>query len=235
MKGIGFVEGLIVVGLLAPSACTQENSGTPRPPSSAPAAAKTADPPAKEPGVSGPGRQMPPVDTTGVKLTDVSLVLTGISFRIPEGWQKQEPAMNPQMPGSSRKAQFRLPKSDKEPEDVEVAMTHFPEMKGKDDLNLQRWYDQFSQPDGRSSAEAAAKMEFQAGSAAVILIDVSGTMKGGAPMMGGGAAKDGYRMLAAIVNHPKGPHYFKLTGPAAGVERWKASAVAFLKSVTVTE
>ena len=220
--------GMVLVLLPLP-ACQDNGATAPRPPSSTPlpAVEQAGSPPS-----SGDPKQMKPVDIRGVRLTGKTLPLTGITFSIPEGWIRETAKMNPQMPSASRRAQFRLPSSDNETEDVTIAITHFPGMKGMDQMNLQRWYGQFVQPDGRPTAEMAAKTDFQIGQVLVTLVDIPGTMKA-SPMMGRMAAKENYRMLAAVIDHAKGPHFFKLIGPASGVERWKASAVAFLKSVKV--
>lgn len=234
--------------------CRQEPSAVPRPPGasptppSAPHADKSATklppnhppitnapPPAAAPSGASP-KPMADVDITGVKFADAGLTVTGVSFSVPQGWVTEDPGMNPGSPALSRKAQFRLPKADNEPEDAEVAITHFPNMKGMDDMNLERWYGQFKQPDGRPTAEVATKAVYALGDVTVTLVEIPGTLLSGGQMMGGaGPEKANYRQLAAIVDHPKGPHFFKLTGPAAVVERYKASAVAFLKSAKMNQ
>ena len=37
-------------------------------------------------------------------------------------------------------------------------------------------------------------------------------------------------MIAAIVDHPQGPHFVKITGGVATMKRWEESIDAFLKS-----
>jgi len=169
---------------------------------------------------------MEDVDTSGVQFTGETLSLTGVECSVPQGWLRVTPS------SAMRTAQFRLPTADNEPEDAEVVITHFPNMKGMDENNLRRWYGQFTQPDGTSTVDRTRKAVYQLNRVTVTLVDIPGTMSVG-PMMGGGGDKENYRMLAAIIDHPAGPHFFKLTGPADGVERWKASGVAFLKSVRV--
>lgn len=231
---------LAAIGLLVtPVACREESAGnTPRPPgaaATAPTATLPADRPSIAPTASAPAgepKTMDEVDTSGVKLTEDTLTLTGISFKLPEGWVREDPAMNPQSPGLSRKAQIRLPKTDNEPADAIVAITHFPNMKGPqmDAMNLQRWYGQFIQPDGQPTAELVGKAVFSVGDVALTIVDIPGTMKGG-----GRGGKPNYRMVAAIVDHAKGPHFVKVTGPNAVVLRWKASVVAFLQSAEVNQ
>ncbi len=230
-----FCMCLLVIG------CDKKSAPAPRPPSAAPTStpSKPAPPissttPSPH-GAHGASAKAPPakklgdVDTSAVTMSDKRTVLTGVSFANPEGWIVQKPV------GMSRVAQFSLPNADNSGEGAVVAVTHFPGMKGLDEQNLLRWYGQFSQPDGTPSASAAYKGTFSQDGVDVTLIDISGTMRGGGPMMGGGSDKPGYRMLAAIVDHGKGPHFVKITGPAAVVEQWKASAVAFLKSAKANE
>ncbi len=225
-------------GVLA-AGCDKKEKPTPRPPSSTPITPQSA-PPIPRNATSPHGKPagntkapepkpMPEVDTSGVKMSDKRTILTGVSFANPDGWIGEKPV------GMSRVAQFRLPNADNDGEDAQVVVTHFPGMKGMDDANLVRWYGQFTQPDGRPSASAAFRSVFGQGGVSITLIDISGTMGAGGPMMGGGTDKPNYRMLAAIVDHGKGPHFVKITGPVAVVEQWKASAVAFLKSAKVNE
>jgi len=66
----------------------------------------------------------------------------------------------------------------------------------------------------------------------VTTVDVSGTFKGGGPMMGqSGAPKSGYRLLGAIVEGPEGNVFFKLTGPAKTVAAAQDEFQAMLKSL----
>ena len=133
--------------------CKEKSTGIPRPPASSPPSATR--PPAEaandpHAGLATPRVESPEpapmadVDTSGIQFTDQPLSLAGLECAVPEGWGREQPS------SGMRKAQFRLAKADNEPEDVEVVITHFPNMKGMDDSNLRRWYGQFTQPDGRS-------------------------------------------------------------------------------------
>jgi len=174
------------------------------------------------------------VDTSGVRFVEGPLTLAGVSFSIPVGWERVAPSTASGMISATRKAQFRLPKTDNEPEDVTIAITHFPGMKGMDEANLARWYGQFTQPDGRPTVSVATRLDVELDGASFKLVDIPGTMGSAGPMMGGGGSKKNYRMLAAIIDHAEGPHFLKATGPSVGVERWKSSIVAFLKSAKVS-
>ena len=183
---------------------------------------------------TGAPKVMPEVDISGVKMTDTKVDLTGIRMTVPEGWVDEGPASTGGMMAAARKAQFRLPKAEGDPEDLMVAVTYFPNMKGMDDSNLLRWYGQFRQPDGSSTAAASFRADFQVGEDIMVtLVDISGTMASGGMMGRAGKPKENHRMLGAIINHPQGPHFIKVTGPSTAIERWKPSTMAFLRSAEI--
>jgi hypothetical protein len=45
----------------------------------------------------------------------------------------------------------------------------------------------------------------------------------------------GQAMIGAIIEHPNGPFFVKANGSAAGVERWKPSIVAYVRSAVPSE
>jgi len=90
-----------------------------------------------------------------------------------------------------------------------------PGQGGSVEENVERWVNQFSQPDGSSSMEAADIEQKQVNGLAVTTVDVSGNFTAG---MGPGQAGAGQRMLAAIARGPQGPVFFKMVGPAAQMQ-----------------
>lgn len=131
------------------------------------------------------------------------------------------------------KAVFVLPKVDGDDEDGEARLTHFPGMKNIPvEANLNRWYGQFTQPSGKPTSEVAVTQSFVVEGVTITLADMSGTMSTG--MGGGGETKPNYRMMAAIIEHPQGPHFLTVKGPAGTMERWQESVVEYLKSVKIT-
>jgi hypothetical protein len=152
--------------------------------------------------------------------------LDGITLQVPAGWVAEVPEGNPQMPSiGAPKAVFRLAAVEGDGENVYVRVTHFPGMNISDELNIDRWYGGFTQPDGRSTKEASAVETFEVGGVQVVLADIPGTMT----VAGGN--KPGWRMLGVIIKHAQGPHFVKVVGPARSVGHWKDSVVAYLKSV----
>ena len=150
----------------------------------------------------------------------------GLLFSAPDGWIEETPA------SSMRKAQYRLPRVDGDPEDGELVVFHFPGQGGSIEANIKRWMGQFS-PDetggGPSKAELTPRT---ANGVRLMLVDVSGTYRpSSGPMMRPGDPKKGYRMLAAIAQSPSGPWFFKLTGPRKTIDKWRQDFLAFLDTI----
>jgi len=156
------------------------------------------------------------------------LKLTGLTMTVPEGWVEEKVEPTPMGP----KAIFKIPKTDPNGEDGIVRITHFPDMKGKDkdEMNIDRWIGQVSKADGQPSARSDVKIATtEAGSIRITTVDLSGTAK----LTMRDTAKPNQRMIAAIVDHPQGPHFVVTAGPVASMEKWAAQIDTFLKSAKV--
>jgi hypothetical protein len=93
---------------------------------------------------------------------------------------------------------------------------------GSVEANIERWYGQFSQPDGGSTKDKSSTKTLKVAGRDVTLVDIAGTYKDspGGPFAGGKAIdRPEYRMLAAIVEGPDGSYFLKFYGPAATVEK----------------
>jgi hypothetical protein len=140
--------------------------------------------------------------------------VAGLNWTMPAGW-KAEGAK------PMRAATYTVG-------DAECAVYFFGEGQGGGiDANIQRWKGQFQSPtDSKSGKKTVHGM-------AVTTVDVSGAYTGmGGPMAGGGTAKPGYRMLAAIVEGPGGNVFFKFTGPAKTIAANQAKFDMLIGSVT---
>jgi hypothetical protein len=160
--------------------------------------------------------------------SDETLSLTGLTFAIPEGWARQ-----PVKPGAiSAKAVYQLAGADGEPDGSTVRITHFPGMKGMDEMNIQRWLSQVKQPDGSNSKREDANVTVtEIGGVRLTVIEVTGVVN---PSQDGtGTGTPNHRMIAAIVDHPQGPHFVKVSGGVATMAKWEKTIDAFLKSARV--
>lgn len=148
-----------------------------------------------------------------------------LRFTAPPEWLAQQPS------STMRVAEFLLPRLESDVEDAELVVFYFGGGGGTVEANLERWTNQMLQPDGTPSAEVATTTSFLVGDLPVTLLDVPGTfaaeVRPGSRMR---YYKPDFRLLAAVVDTPAGPYFFKLTGPDRTVRRWADSFEAAIES-----
>lgn len=148
-----------------------------------------------------------------------------LRFTPPAEWFAEPPS------STMRVAQYLLPRVAGDVEDAELVVFYFGGGGGTVEANLERWTNQMLQPDGTPSAEVATTTSFQVGDLPVTLLDVPGTfaaeVRPGSRMR---YHKPGFRLLAAVVETPGGPYFFKLTGPDRTVRRWADSFEATIET-----
>ncbi|NOZ74522.1 MAG: hypothetical protein GXO90_03990 [FCB group bacterium] len=143
---------------------------------------------------------------------------------IPDSWTQEKPS------SAMRLTQFDLPALAGDRENAQLIV--FNQIGGSIDQNLNRWYGQFKQPDGSSSASKARRETFTANGLPVTMVSLKGTFSASSMGMGGAPTdKPDYGLLGAIVSSPEGPYYFKLVGPAATIDGYRAAFESFLKSM----
>jgi hypothetical protein len=133
-----------------------------------------------------------------------------------------------------RIAQYRVPHVEGDTNDAELTVFTFGPGQGGDiDANLQRWYGQVALPDGGSSRDAATRATFTVNGMRVTETEVAGRLAAGMAMPGAPPPPsfEHGRLLAAIVETPNGPWFFKLTGPDATVASARASFETMLHSM----
>ena len=81
---------------------------------------------------------------------------------------------------------------------------------GSIDANVERWYGQFTQPDGSSTKERAKVEKRTIAGREVHLVDITGTYR---EQFGSNAELPNYRMLAAIIATDESNFFIKLYGP----------------------
>jgi hypothetical protein len=154
------------------------------------------------------------------------LALSGLSLTVPQAWSARP------LTSKMRVAQYELPGAGGAAA-ADLTVYHFgAQGAGSIDANLDRWYSQFEQPDGRPSRDAAAVERFEVDGVPITLVDVSGRYV--AQTTPGSAERHDdpdFRMLAAIADAGGGAYYFKLVGPQATVARWRDPFVAALRTL----
>ena len=155
-------------------------------------------------------------------------VTTELKFDSPTDWKPTA------VRSTMRKAQFVLPRAEGDAEDGEMILFYFGRTEGGSVAdNLTRWRDMFKTADGAKIGDDAVKTEtFEANGLKVTLLEVSGryapsAMPGSAPQQ----PRDNFRMLAAVVETPNGPWFFRGTGPVATMSAHAENMRKLLKSV----
>jgi len=160
------------------------------------------------------------------KLPDGRLVMGPFAFAAPAKWTTKP------ITSSMRAADFVIPGA-AAGSDAELIVYYFGEGgAGSIDDNLDRWFGQFQQPDGKPSRDAAKIEKTKFGGQDATYVSVSGRFVAEA-MPGAGEAvdKQNQALLAAIVGSPSGPYYFKLVGAKATVDSNAAAFRAMLTSL----
>ncbi len=149
--------------------------------------------------------------------------LGGLSAVLPAGWKPMAPS------SSMRTAEYLL--AGAAGGDASLVVFYFgADQGGSVEANIDRWYGQFTQPDGKATQEHARRREKSVGSMKATIVDIPGTYTGGGMGGGSSAPQTGYRMLGAILISPRGPYFFKMVGPAAAVEHWNQSFEQYIDS-----
>lgn len=170
------------------------------------------------------GKPAEPSPSTSPPATSAAAARTNkLAWADPPTWTRSPPS-NP-----TRLAQYAVPRAGEDTEAPECVVTTFGAGQGGPvDANIDRWIRQFEP----SSASSVEKQTRQIGGLAVTIVELSGAWRGmampGAPPP---ASRPGQRMLAAIVEHPSGAHFFKLVGPDTSVKDAKPAFVAMLESL----
>lgn len=151
----------------------------------------------------------------------------GLMFKAPEGWEYQHPA------SSMRRAEFGVRG---EAGTAGLVVYFFGNQgAGSAQANIDRWVGQFKNPDG--SAVAAPKpVTHKIAGLDVTQVEVAGTYVGG---MGAGApqaeGQTSQRMIATIVETPKGPFYFKFLGADKTVVENRKALEGLFASMTASK
>ena len=136
----------------------------------------------------------------------------GFSLSAPEGWKRVQPK------SSIVETEFAIPSDG---EGLQPGRMTVMGAGGSVQANVDRWYGQFSQPDGSATKDKAATKSLKLAGCTVTLVDITGTYKDApaGPFAGGKAVdRPDYRMMAAIVETPdRGNYFLKFYGPGKTV------------------
>jgi len=206
------LASLLVLSAMTATLIGCSDSGTATPQSEPKASA--APPAAAQP----PSAATPAATDAAQAMTDRIVVVPGALFTLPEGWVQQPPS------ASMRLAQAAIPG---EAGAGELTVFHFGAGGGGGvEANLQRWANQV-QPD---PGTGIARDSFTLGAWNVSWIEVAGTLKPSSMGVGPSEPVPGSRLLAAVVEGPGGPWFFKATGPDATIAAQRDAFLDMLKT-----
>jgi hypothetical protein len=144
-----------------------------------------------------------------------------LAYDVPKDWKAVEPS------SSMRMAQWSYAR------ESEIVVFYFGAGQGGSvEANLDRWYGQFEQADGKPTRERAKVTKSKAGALTITRADVQGTYR--APVQPGAAElhnEADYRMIAVVVEGPSGPWFIRFLGPAKEVAAGETSFDSFLSGL----
>lgn len=225
----------LLIALVMSAACKKAPPQGDLPPVTAPAPAAaptapaavpaegSADPHAPNPHASEP---QPTAPKALEPLADGRVGLGPFSLVAPKGWTAKPVTSN------MRAADFALPAA-KPGDDAELIVYFFGDHgAGSVDDNLDRWLGQFEQADGKKSRDVAKIEKTKFAGQDATYVSVAGHFQAQA-MPGATQAIDtpNAALLAAIIDSPAGPYYFKLVGARPTVDAQAAAFRAMLESL----
>ncbi len=174
-----------------------------------------------------PSRGDRPAEAVPLTAAGRVTVAQGLSF-VPAGTWKAK------APGSTmRLAEFAIPRAEGDGADGELALFYFGTGQGGSvEANLERWFNQFHQPDGSTSKDRAKVDRRKAGDLPVTVAEVSGRHVSKAMAPGQRDYDEpGWRLYAAIVETAKGPFFFKAIGPEKTILGARPALEALVDSI----
>jgi hypothetical protein len=162
--------------------------------------------------------QVPPATAQGA--------VAGLYWSLPEVWvaQSQRPM---------RVATYHTETAEGDPDPGEIAVFYFgPGEGGTVEANVNRWFQQFDQDDGRPTSEVAERETVDVDGIPVTLVRASGTYNAAAgPMAPRADLRPGYRLIGAIAEGPEGAVFFKFTGPENTVQQEETRFMGMVESI----
>ncbi len=128
-----------------------------------------------------------------------------LQIKAPAGWVRKRPQ------SSIVEHEFAIPAVEGDAADGRLTVMGAG---GSIEQNIERWYGQFTQPDGGSTRDRAKLKKLKVAGDEVQLVDLSGTFKDQRGPMAPAVERAKYRMLAAIIpTSGQGMYFVKLYGP----------------------
>lgn len=162
---------------------------------------------------------------------EFSVAEDALMMNAPGEWTKVQPRVN------FIEAEFSIPKEEGDPKNGRLTVMGAG---GSIEANIDRWYGQFTQPDGSDTSESASVEEMTIKGMTVHMVDITGTFldTSGGPFNPNAkkVEREDYRMLAAIIETAENGNYFvKMYGPAATMKKHADGFKKMIKEVELVD
>ncbi len=170
---------------------------------------------------------------TAVSPLNVEVAGGAVKFVAPGTWKSAKPK------SSMIEFEITVPKTQGEAEDAKNGRLTIMRAGGDVDANINRWYGQYTQPDGSETKDNSTVTDMTAADCDIKLVDIKGTLQdramGGGPFSGGKTVeRENYRMLAAIIQTGEfGQYFVKLYGPEKTITANEKAFKDMIKSLQV--
>lgn len=144
------------------------------------------------------------------------------SMQAPKDWEQKQPTVR------IIAYEFAAPAADGDATDGRLTVMGAG---GTIDQNVQRWYGQFTQPDGSNTADKAKVDKKAIAGQTVHTVDISGTYKDQRGPFAPAVERENYRMLGAIVETKEGNVFFKFYGPQKTIAKHADAFWAMINSL----
>ncbi len=146
-----------------------------------------------------------------------------MQVKAPPGWVRKAPLT------SIVEHEFALPAVKPDANDGRMTLMAAG---GGVEANIDRWYGQFTQPDGGSTRDRAKVKQIKVGGADVHLVDISGTFKDQRGPAAPAVERPKYRMLGAIIpTKGAGTYFIKVYGPERTMAENEKAFLAMIESL----
>ncbi len=151
-------------------------------------------------------------------------VLTLGKFKLtaPREWTRKQPA------SSIVAYEFSIPASKGDEQDGRMTVMSAG---GGVEANVDRWYGQFTQPDGKPTKDVAKRSRLKLADQDVHIVDISGTYTDMRGPVARGPAREDYRMLGAIIPTKEADFYVKFYGPRQTVAEHEKAFLRMIESL----
>lgn len=159
----------------------------------------------------------------------IALARGRLELQAPANWQRKKPQTR------IVEHEFAAPAAEGDQADARITVMGAG---GGVQANIDRWIDQFVQPDGSASKEKTEIEKKKVGDVEVHVVSIRGTYKdrpGGGPFTNTPVVmRENYRMLSAIlVTENKGHYFIKMYGPQQTVDAQEAAFRQMLDTLQV--